>query len=124
MFKVIDSKKNNTRSPDAVPIHCTKHQICECWKMFNTVDLAHSRHIIPVMKSPNPQATPIMNLFFSVSINEILIRIFVFDTHRTLFTVYKSTKYDVRPSYLLLGGFVQYVYKTSWIFQIVNRLNM
>jgi hypothetical protein len=48
------------------------------------------KYIFPIMKSPNPhwnEAIPILNFFFSLSINEILIRIFVLDTHQTLFAV-------------------------------------
>jgi hypothetical protein len=46
------------------------------------------------MKSLNPhwkQAIPTMNFFFSVSKNDILTRIFVFDTHQTLFAQSKET---------------------------------
>jgi hypothetical protein len=38
-------------------------------------------HIFPIMKSPNTHWKQAMNFFFSLSINENLRRIFVFDTH-------------------------------------------
>jgi hypothetical protein len=43
-----------------------------------------------------------MNLFFSVNINEILIRIFVFDSHRTLFAVYEEYMKKCANIYLLV----------------------
>jgi len=45
-------------------------------------------------ESQNPkQAIPIMNFFFYLSINEILKRLFVFDSHRTLFPVHGHLLY-------------------------------
>ncbi len=54
------------------------------------------------MKSLNPhwkQAIPTMNLFFSVSKNDILARIFEFDTHETLFAHRKETIPKIQNKY-------------------------
>ena len=58
------------------------------------MDFGHQYLNFPVLNSQNlhwKQAIPTMNFFFSVSKNDILTRIFVFDTHQTLFAHCKET---------------------------------
>jgi hypothetical protein len=70
--------------------------------MFNRVDWVNFGHILYISNYENPhwkQAIPTMNFFFSVSKNDILTRIFVFDTYQTLFAHRKETIPKIQNKY-------------------------